>query len=305
MTGRIVRVELILAATLAASGWGCRSSWGSSRITSDDGVHERAAQATSPSRPSSGNTGTRSYPARDAIAVVDLAFDILRVDMPVQSIRHSRKIWNHVDETHGDAGARANLARNGIRAGVVSAERWPAIRTILAAGDAELRQGRSLGQRGLPLVIEVGAVDEQTGESIFSYAADHRLAGKTFPRGKKLMTLDYLYHPERGGGVELQLSFEVRHDRGMMTLERVEGIIQQAQDFDRHVFADLNGSLPVAIGGMLAVGPGEVAENPYLVGGRFLSSERGGVRYETLYFITPLAYEARRTSREPPSALSR
>jgi len=221
------------------------------------------------------------------VTVVALTFDVMRVTLPIGTMRHSRKIWNHVDELAVDATRISLLARNGLRVGVASPSAWPAIRTVLVACDAEVRKSQFQSHSGLPLVIQTGEITDT--ESFFAYAADDRLAGKSFTQGKKLVTVDYIVYAAMGGLVDVKLTFEVRHDRGTMTWENVNGVITPAPAFDRHVFEDLTTNLSINPGSMLILGPSDEASNEYLVGSRFFMERRGGDRYEVLYMITPIA----------------
>jgi len=224
---------------------------------------------------------------RSDATVVELTFDVMRVTLPIGTMRHSRKIWNHVDELAVDATRISLLARNGLRVGAASPDAWPAIRTVLVACDAGIRKDQFQSFSGLPLVIETSEISDT--ESFFAYAANDRLDGKSFTQGKKLVTLDYTVYAAMGGLVEVKLTFEVRHDRGTMTWENVNGVITPAPAFDRHVFEDLTTHLSITPGSMLILGPSDEASNEYLVGSRFLMERRGADRYEVLYMITPIA----------------
>jgi hypothetical protein len=230
--------------------------------------------------------------AADQIRVIDLAFDVVRAEMPINGVRHSRKIWNHVDELRVDSGLVARLARNGLRIGAASSDAWPAIRTILDAADAKVHRDQLVPQRGVPLAIHLGKIRDS--ESIFSYGRDDRLVGKTFPAGDKLINVDYVFHPELGGCTDLRVSFEIRHDLGVMTWERRGGIVQHVPDYERHVFTDLGTQLTVKPDEVLVVGLSDQARNEYLIGSRFLTKAQSGKRSEALLFLTPRPYEASR-----------
>jgi len=283
MTGRTLllwvctpAVAIVLA---ACGGPGSRPSW-----------------AVSAPSPHEDNTSTSSSPATASAArpagswrAVHLAFDVLRIHLPVDTMRHSQKIWNHVDELRVDATLVARLARNGVRIGTVSADAWPAVQTILEACDAEVGKDQWSAQSHLPLTIEVEDLAES--ETVFCYTPDGRLVGKTFPVGKKLINIDYAVHAEMGGCVDLQVSFEIRHDRGLMTWQRQAGTLRQVPATDRHVFNDLSVMLTLNPGEALVLGPSAEAANEYIVGGRFLVEDRGDQLVETVYCITPLPYQ--------------
>ncbi len=228
--------------------------------------------------------------------VVDLVFDVVRAEMRMDAIRHSRKVWNHVDELRVAPELVARLARNGLRVGAASADAWPAIRAILDAAEAHVSREQLVAQRGLPLVLSLGVVGED-GESVFGYDAGGRLVGKTFSVGDKLLQIDYAYRPEFGGTTDLRLAYEIRHDRGVMTWERVDGVIRQIPAYDRHVFSDVRVALTLRATEFLVVGLSDQADNEYLVGGRFLTSTHAAKRYETVLCITPTPYRSSRAVR--------
>ncbi len=236
-----------------------------------------------------GNPGAAS--GRSSIAfggqvhLVDLVFDVVRIDFPLGDVRHARKVWNHVDELRVGADVIPQLARNGLRVGAAGPEAWPAIRAVVEVAGAQVRRDQLVAQRGLPLVIQLAEVEE--GESIFCYRQDNRLTGKTFLAGQKLLSVDYSFHPELGGCTDLKLGFEVRNDRGVMTWERQGGIIEQVPEVDRHVFSDVEALLTLNPEEFLVLGLSDVSENGYLLGSRFLAVEHSGKRYETIICITP------------------
>ncbi len=141
----------------------------------------------------------------------------------------------------------------------------------------------------------MGVISED--ETVFNYAPNGGLTGKTFPAGEKILTLDYVFHPELGGGCDLEIGLEIRRDLGELTWENRGGVIRQVPALDRHVFASLRSGLKLNSGEFLVIGLGEHVRNDYLVGSRFLSSRRSGRRYETLLCVTPRSFSASGTER--------
>lgn len=237
------------------------------------------------------------------IEAIQMSFDILRAEFPMESTRHSMKVWNHVDRNCLDARTISLLARNGLRVGVAGPGAWPAIQTILVASSANAEPQVWEGSTGLPVVAMLGEIRDP--ETIFAYSDSGRLNGKTFSAGQKLMQLDYAVLTQSGGAVETRLSFEIRHDRGEMTWESSGGIVRQVPAYDRHVFEDLTAQIIVPPSYTLVIGPDERAAQEYLVGARFFELDRDTVSSETLYFITPRPIRAPMRSgalpRSPPS----
>jgi hypothetical protein len=221
--------------------------------------------------------------------VIDLVFDVARIDFPVRPERHARKIWNHIDEGRIDASSAAMWVRNGMRIGVGTPEAWPAIRAIAVASQAQVRRDPLVAQPGQPLAIELAAVAED--ESIFCFDRSGRLVGKTFSAGSKVLTIEYLFHPDLGRCTDLQVSFEIRRDHGVMTWERREGILQQVPSHDRHAFAELAAVLTLRPDEFLVIGVGEPLEHEYLLGGRLFTQEVGGRRLESVLCVTPRPYQ--------------
>lgn len=229
--------------------------------------------------------------------VIDLAFDVIQADFPIAPIRHSKKVWNHVDELRVEAALSTRLAQNGIRVGVTTPESWPMIETVFRAGGAHLEQAQLFAQHGLPLSIQMSVVEDH--ESIFSYDENHRLAGKTFSVGNKLINLDYAFHAELDGVMDIRVSFEIRHERGVMIWERRNGVITQVPSYDRYVFEHISIPITLLPGEMLIIGPGEESLNEYLIGSRFLRGQHGTQKTETLLCIKPRPYQTKRFKRNP------
>lgn len=247
----------------------------------------RRAEADLPLSPWPESNQTSS--PRSGVQVVRLGFEVLRIDLPAGGIRHSRKIWNHVDELRVDSELVVRAARNGIRLGAASAGAWPAIRTILEAADARLHRKQMLPHGDAPIIIELASVGDH--ESIFHYGKDNRLVGKTFLGGAKAVILDYAYHPELGGCTNIRISLEVRPDQGKREWEPSGSSLGRASLGEGHLFEDLIMVLTLNPGEFLVIGPGDQATNECIIGGRFFTGERAGENYETLLCVTPKPYK--------------
>ena len=231
----------------------------------------------------------------DSLRVVQLRFDVLRVDLPAEPVRYSPKVWNHVDELRMDVDLAAHLARNGIRVGVASREAWPALRAIFEAGGAHTVERWHEVRGGNALEVVLASVQE--AETIFAYGRKNRLSGKTVPSGDRMMRIDYLFHPELGGCTELNIYFEIRRDLGVMTWESHDGVISQVPSYDWHRFDSLSVPLTLNPEEFLVIGPSAETRNEYLVGSRFFRGQRAGQRCETVLCITPRPYQVETTTR--------
>lgn len=213
-------------------------------------------------------------------------------------LRHSRKIWNHVDELRVGADMVSRLARNSLRAGVGSPSAWPAIQAIVEASGATARRQTIVPQQGAPASIQLGTIHGE--ESVFSYGADGRLVGRTFATGDKFLTIDYAYRPRLTGSTDLKLTLEIRNDRGEMTWERSGGVIREVPAIDRRIFADLAVSLALNPNEFAVLGPHDAAGNHNLIGNRFFTAAESSTRVETLLVITPRVFQ-RTVANKPPS----
>jgi hypothetical protein len=294
---REVLVVTLLAGVLIDCG--CRSTdWRSEPPWWGRSPHEPSMTRTGEGVVSSaGGSGSgeadRPVATSDSIPVtqiIDLTFDIARAEFPMRGVQHSLKVWNHVDELRVDAVTAANLARNGLRIGAAAPEAWSAIQVILQAADAEVFRDQLIAPRGQPIALDLGQLE--AGSSTFAYQPSGQLVGKTFTAGNRIVTIDYMYRPEREGMTDIHLSFEIRHDHGVMTWERRGGVIRQVPSIDRHGFEGLDASLSLARGEFLILGVDAEAASEYLIGRRFLTDRRGGEEIETLLFLTPQVIES-------------
>lgn len=293
MFARLAYVLALLAVSGAVASTGCVNQ----DSTSGFRLFGRSPHTSDPAEPGASadarfsdslltTTGSSDRVEREPVRVVRAAFDVVRADIPLSDIRHSRKLWNHVSADRIPPEVMLRLARNGVQIGVGDASSWPAIRAILEAADAEVRRDPLYPSPGLPLVIEIGAI-ETGGESIFAYHRRDRLEGRTYEAGAKLLIVDYSFPLHVDSAAELRVSLEIRHDRGEMRWERWGETLRQVPLIDRYLFDELRAGIGLAPGEFLVIGPGELSTNAYLVGSRFFSAARGGIRRDTVFLITP------------------
>lgn len=230
-------VVMLLVAFVIVGGCATSPSTPPGRI-----LPARSAILDSPFGPLPGETPPEQVQA-PPLRVLDVNFQIMRVDIPQDDVRHSAKIWNHVRATELDPDRVETLARNGMAVGVGTEEDWPALRAILTAARARVRVDQMLARSGLPVSVELGRIEE--AESIFSWRPGQRPAGRTFDRGSKLLHIDYAVDRALPGLVNVQLGFEIRDDRGEVTWKRVGGALQQVPVLDQFVYDQLDVLLPV------------------------------------------------------------
>lgn len=236
-------------------------------------------------------SGPTQTVTRQSLKVVNASFDVVRVDLPLDEFRDSRKIWNHVASGRVEPEVAVQLSRNGLQLGVGDDNAWTAIRAILEASGAEVKRDQIQPSPGAALALDAGTI-AANGEAIFVYNRSDRLEGKTYEAGAKLLILDYSYLGSDHGTVDLRVGLEIRNDRGEMRWERLGDTLQQVPAVDRHQFSELRANLTLGPGEFLVIGPGELSSNAYLIGARFFAGEKDGVRRDTLFFVTPRFQES-------------
>ncbi len=264
---------------------------------------ERASGASAANVPAqrtgSGKPGDVAFPApptrAPAMQTIDMAFDIIRADLPLDTVRHSRKLWNHLGAAGMAPQQTALLARNAVRIGVGTRDAWPAIRAIIENAAAEVRQDQLLVQRDLPLVLDVGTLNEP--QSLFVYDDQGRLDGKTFPAGTKLIQFDYALHPSLGGSVEVHVGFELRQAHGGMAWDTADGVVRQVPAEERYLFTSSRAAFTVPPEGFMVLGPSELADNRHLLGGSFFTAGSPGAAREIVLIVTPLPHRVRADAR--------
>ena len=274
---------------LIVSQWACRSSpmttlgeW-FRPSPHESALPESADAVTVDGRP-------KAVSQAPPLSVVDLQFDLIRVEFDAENALPSQKIWNHLDMMRFDLGQATLLARNGIRAGVGSPEAWPALRAIIEGFGGQAYRDEVAPPRGQPLVLDLGPVNQ--GAPIFCYDRHARLIGKSFQHGRRVISLDYAYHPEREIPIELRTGFEIRHDRGTMTWTKQGAMIRQVPSIDRHAFSDIILPCRVAPGEFLVLGVNGDSTGEFMVGRHFFTRKLEGINRETVLFFSPKILES-------------
>ena len=219
----------------------------------------------------------------EAIHVIHLRFDVHRVDIPISAVRHTQKVWGHLDELRLDPAHTALLARNALRVGVGKEGAWPAIRAILSSVKLKESRAQRLVRAGAPLTIKLSQIESP--EALFRYGPDAVLVGGTLERGYKTICLEYEWSPRQRSRTTVSLSFEVMENPDRREWDVITGADTGAGE--AVVFGDLSCTFALDDGEFVVIGVSDALSNRFLLGSRFLTSEVGGRRYETLLFITP------------------
>ncbi|HUU82679.1 MAG TPA: hypothetical protein VM243_04160 [Phycisphaerae bacterium] len=224
-------------------------------------------------------------PSSNTIVVVQMQFDVLRVELPADQTHHSRKAWNYVNELHGDPTQTALLRRNGFRMGTASADSWPALRAMFEACEARVLRVPHVVQRGLPLTLQLDSIEED--QPIFLLTADNRMVGRTLERGEKYLHLDYALEVDGPQTVTIQVTPEIRLLGAEKYGRDEQGNVRRGRQYDGLAFRELSRTLRLAAGEFLVIGPDTSSGTGLTVGRCFLTHEREGRRYETVLCITP------------------
>ncbi len=284
--GNLFIVALCLG-TATLGGGGCAEPWWPTEPAGTPPDAPRDALAPPGQHFNEGVDGSAPQLDTDkdaAVIVLRMHFDVLRVDLPLETIRHSLKLWNHVDESVGDPGLTALLARNGFRVGVTDAGSWAAIRTILAENEARTTRVEHVALEDLPLVIPLGEVDE--GESYFLHRRGGKLAGGAFHAGKKQIRVDYATDEKDPRRVTLRATPVVVEERMRTKLVAQGDRIVTVRDHEGQVFRELAATVTVGPGELLVIGSSAPADDGFLLGSWWLTSSLDLEKYETVLFIS-------------------
>ncbi|MCB9851030.1 MAG: hypothetical protein H6817_10055 [Phycisphaerales bacterium] len=258
-------------------------------------VGEKAAPAPTPGPASDslaapGSAFTASHAdARDGngMVVLRVHFDVLRVDIPVDAVRHSLKIWNHIDESLGDPGLTALLARNGFRVGKSSQAEWPAIRTIFEHNGARVSRVARTVQEGAPLTVPLGKVED--GASYFLHKRGGGLGGGTLTAGRRTFLIDYAVDPNDPQRLVLRATPAFQEEKTHEKLVERDGEIVSVRDQEGRVFYDLSVETALSMGDFLVIGGSEPAEKGFVLGSWWLDSSLDMQQYETVLCISAQA----------------
>jgi hypothetical protein len=249
----------------------------------------RGRQRQEPGRLTSSSEARKLFGGRrtadvDTIVVVQMQFDVLRIEFPAEAIHHSEKTWNHVEELAGDPGRIALLRRNGFRMGTATADAWPGLRAIFEACEAKVTRGTQLVQSGAPLTLDLGPIEGS--ETVFMVTPDDRLVGQTFGGGAKYLHLDYAVEPDAGGRTTVRMTPEIHRQSDNKRWQSDGQGLAQVPEYEGKVFHRLSNSVGVAPGEFLVIGP-DTGASSLSVGHCFLSRTIDGCKYETVLCITP------------------
>jgi len=222
----------------------------------------------------------------EPIQVLLVEFDILRVEIPSEPVRHSQKVWNHVDELRVDPDLAGALARNGVRLGVSSSASWPALRAVFQASGARVERVRHSASSSLPLLLDLGSFDRPA--TVFAYDRRGGMSGRTLPRGRRIVRLDYDVHPAPRLETDLRVAFDILPEQAASSWVVEPSSVTTVVPL--YSFSDLTSVLTLSADEFLVIGPGEETTNAYLIGSTYFRRPIQGRRFDTVLCITPRVF---------------
>lgn len=283
----LVLVAAVLAGCDGTRGWNLAGNSPEPKTSANGPVTSGAAPperlATRPERRPE-MTAPTAAPPRSGINEVRL--NVLHVQVPRSERERAEKIWNHVDENPLDSEALLRLSRNGLRLGVGRLDWWDAIKTALdtieGARVSEFDPIRLQPHFRLGFDID-RSPREQT---IFVVADDGILTGSTFQQCRNVLCISYVADMRRDDRILLTLMPEVRQRLdGWQWVTTPDGVAQLPKD-NTFSLTPAGFTLPLEAGQFLTLAPNDRAEYFGLVGGRFLTEEIEGRRYDSFIFMT-------------------
>lgn len=257
---------------------------------SDDGT--APGETARPSRPDrwarEREAAGRERSAGSELVELGVVFEVLRVDLPRKDGRAALKIWNHLNESIGDPGLTALLARNGLRIGVGDDETWPALRAVFEANDARTAHVDQLAESGRPVILPLGEV--QSGNSYFLHRRTAGLEGGTFPTGQCQFQIDFAVSERDLASIELRIAPRLEESRTRTRVVDQGGALVTVRDRPAQAFEELTVNLTVAPGEYVVIGSSAEAKpagEGFLLGSWWFTAKLGAETFETVLCVKP------------------
>ncbi|MCL2330136.1 MAG: hypothetical protein FWC56_02415, partial [Phycisphaerae bacterium] len=181
------------------------------------------------------------------------------------------------------------LHRNGLRVARGSTDAWPPIKAIFETEPrAEVAQDRATLNDGLPLMLDLAPLPRD--QLLFVYRRDGSLAGAQWRSSRNLFRIVYGISPDRSDSLLLEVMPAIRLDSPAANRPRGAELWDRRSPLPDNslTIQDLAFRAELSPGQFLVIGPSAATlELPYVMGSLVLCEERGGTKYETIYFVTP------------------
>jgi len=192
--------------------------------------------------------------------------EVYFVSIPVTKAEATERAWNEIDEQPFPADLRERLARNGMRAGLVSGSLPPVIERVLKLDGAWPQ--RSDGWQEVDLGAEQPVHHRllQVGDGTDAYIAESEIRpqmpvlwrqgnqtrGRTFQRAQCMFSLSVRQRAE--GQFELEILPEIHYGDAKQKVSGDHGVFHFEFSRPKEIFSDLAIDAQLAPGQMLVVG---------------------------------------------------
>lgn len=213
--------------------------------------------------------------------------------MPLAERALSDEVWHQADEQALALELRQDLARNGLRCGILGKRIPEKVRALMD------QQSTAVDRRSEDLDVGQVEVDRQTRRLQCRAARRVKvLCSKSFPqlslltrdggsvRGRQLEKAQCLFalkpYPQNDGRVQIDLLPEVEHGELKQQWVGGEGTLMQRVGRDKVTFDALRVSLSLAPGQMIVI---SAVEEPIGLGEHFFVESVGGTPHRSLLFV--------------------
>jgi len=231
-----------------------------------------------------GDAQTAASAGDDGLFVLGVHFDLMRVDVPVTETRNAGKVWNHLNESLGDPGLTALLARNGFRIGKGDQADWPALRAIFERNGAKVNRVARTAQDGTPLTLPLGAIADGTG--YFLHRRGGGMGGGTFNAGQRTFRIEYTLDTDDPRRVRLRIVPAFTEQQGEAKPVERDGEIVMVRDPTGRVFHELAVDVDLGPGEYVVIGPSAAAAAGFVLGSCWLDATMNLQQFETVLCIS-------------------
>jgi len=207
----------------------------------------------------------------------------------------NQELWNLVDEQHLDSETRRQLARNGMRAGIVGTQIPDPLAQLMQLSDRPLTEDEK--KQGVSLDVEPRVSKRllqlrfgKRGEIVASPVVEELsllmthnevLEGKTLLKAQAVFTAQVERHDGRSS--LLSLLPELRHGQPQQQWTGQDGILRLDMSRDREIFEQLQIKTAIAPGQILLIGCQATA--PGSLGHHFFTEDSSEGRIQKLLVI--------------------
>jgi len=247
-------------------------------------LHQRRGSTAQADTDKSGAERSKTDELTSPVAL-GLSFDVMRIELPVEPIRHSAKIWNHVDEWNEDPTVPGRLARNGMRLGVADENDWPALKTLFEQVGAKSDERRLVMTEGQPLMINLGELP--AGQSYFLHRRTGQLEGGVFADSEKFLRIEFVADDSELSELRLRITPESVEKTRRRKLVSRQGQVREIAEAQGVLFSDLSATVSLETGQFVVIGPGERATEGYRLGSWWFQSQLRSEPMEAVVLIKP------------------